>query len=276
MQSIQRTFWIALVLMALLWVAADPRFHLAAAVFEWRTPQRQYTGLMAMACMTLAVLLALRPKWPESWLGGLARMSRLHKRLGIAALAFAVLHWLWVNAPRWAVGWGWLKRPARGERTPIDNAVEAWFGARRGLAVMVVLLSAGTIAALGVLFRRVGARRKVPGTITAIRCFDGIDVPDWPGHKPGQFAFGPTDGREGAPAQLAADARSADIRLHVLISARDGRLTGERIRDQGPRWRGASLWFCGPAAFGAALRRDFAAHGLAVKQRFHQELFQLR
>jgi len=43
-----------------------------------------------------------------------------------------------------------------------------------------------------------------------------------------------------------------------------------------PEWREASLWFCGPAGFGAALRHDFETEGLPVKRRFHQELFAMR
>ena len=38
---------------------------------------------------------------------------------------------------------------------------------------------------------------------------------------------------------------------------------------------GASVWFCGPAAFGRALHTDLHAHGLA-QDRFHQELFEMR
>lgn len=35
----------------------------------------------------------------------------------------------------------------------------------------------------------------------------------------------------------------------------------------------ASIWFCGPSGFGEVLREDFAAAGLPVTERFHQELF---
>ncbi|MDE2406342.1 MAG: hypothetical protein KGL91_00600 [Xanthomonadaceae bacterium] len=66
------------------------------------------------------------------------------------------------------------------------------------------------------------------------------------------------------------------MRLHVLWDARDGRLTGDRIREAVPAWQQASIWFCGPAGFGAALRKDFSAAGLPVARRFHQELFALR
>ncbi|RUU49200.1 ferric reductase, partial [Mesorhizobium sp. M2C.T.Ca.TU.002.02.1.1] len=62
----------------------------------------------------------------------------------------------------------------------------------------------------------------------------------------------------------------------VFVDARDGRLTGDRIRAEVPEWRMASIWFCGPAGFGEALRKDFAAQGLPVGERFHQELFAMR
>ena len=75
--------------------------------------------------------------------------------------------------------------------------------------------------------------------------------------------------------KLADDARAAGVRLHLLVDARDGLLSGERIRAALPDWAGASLWFCGPAGFGAALRADLVAHGLPPR-RFHQELFQMR
>ncbi len=89
--------------------------------------------------------------------------------------------------------------------------------------------------------------------------------------------FHPTaDVDEEAFGKLTADARSANVRLHVLVDARDGRLTGERVREAVTQWREASIWFCGPAGFGEALKRDFAAHGFPVKDRFHQEFFAMR
>lgn len=40
-------------------------------------------------------------------------------------------------------------------------------------------------------------------------------------------------------------------------------------------WRDADVWFCGPAGFGQALKRDLIALGLPGA-RFHQELFEMR
>jgi predicted ferric reductase len=88
--------------------------------------------------------------------------------------------------------------------------------------------------------------------------------------------FHPTSVHEpAAMAKLTADAKAADVRLHVVVSGQDPRLHGERIRSEVPDWREASIWFCGPAAFGETLRADFIAHGLPAA-RFHQELFELR
>lgn len=450
MQNIKRAFLALLALLSVLWLAAEPSLFQSDSFFALRGVMVQYSGILAMGAMSVAMLLALRPRWLERWLGGLDKMYRLHKWLGIAALVVAVVHWLWSQGPKWAVGWGWLERPVRGERPPIENPVEAFLTSLRGTAegvgewafyaavllivltlvkrfpyhlfykthrllavaylvlvfhaavltdfgywtsplgmAMALLLTAGTYAAVVVLLRRVGASRQVQGRIASLRYYPGvraleteIEVPQgWPGHRPGQFAFATSDASEGAhpytiasgwndrdrritfitkelgdhtsrlreklregqevtiegpygcfdftnslPRQiwigggigvtpfiaamkhrvherqthpdrpqplvdlfhttadydeaalerLKADADAANVRLHVLVDARDGLLTGERIRAAVPEWREASFWFCGPASFGEALRKDLTAKGLPTAKRFHQELFEMR
>lgn len=445
-QNIRIGLWGLLALLTALWVAAEPQVFQAQAFFPFRATMVQYSGVIAMACMSVAMILALRPRWPERWFGGLDKMYRLHKWLGIGALSVGIVHWLWAKGPKWAVGWGWLERPQRGPRPVPDNAIERalsglreaaegigewafyaavalivlallkrfpyrlFFKTHRLLAVaylvlvfhavvltkftywtsplglvMAPLLAFGTWAAVIVLLRRVAAGRQVQGGIAALQYYPGVrvlevqvEIPEgWPGHKPGQFAFATSDASEGAHpytiasawnetdrhirfivkelgdhtkrlreklqvgqvvkvegpygcftfddscphqiwvgggigitpfvarmqhlaamanrspqtidlfhstaeldvdaiAKLTADAEAAGIRLHVLVDSRDGRLDGSRIRQAVPQWRDASIWFCGPAGFGQALRHDFAAHGLPVKQRFHQELFAMR
>lgn len=88
--------------------------------------------------------------------------------------------------------------------------------------------------------------------------------------------FHPTmDFQQDAIDKLTADAKAANVRLHVLVDARDGLLNADRIRAAVPDWQSASIWFCGPPRFGQALRKDFVAHGLAAED-FHQELFEMR
>ncbi len=450
MQNIKRAFLILPLSLSGLWLLAEPAAFRLEGFMALRGVMVQYAGILAMGAMSVAMLLALRPRWPERWLGGLDKMYRLHKWLGIAALAVAVWHWLWSKGPKWAVGWGWLEPPSRGGRPPIENPVEAFLMSLRGTAegmgewafyavvllivlalvkrfpyhlfymthrllavaylvlvfhavvladfsyrtsplgvALALLLATGSYAAMAVLLRRVGAGRQVQGTIASLRYYPGvraleteIEVPQgWPGHRPGQFAFAVSDASEGAhpytiasgwderdrritfitkelgdhtgrlretlhegqpvriegpygcfdfandlPRQiwigggigitpfiaamkhrvlerqkrperplppvdlfhatadydaaalerLEADAKAAGISLHVLVDARDGLLTGGRIRAAVPEWREASFWFCGPAGFGEALRKDFARQGLPVASRFHQELFEMR
>lgn len=445
MTAIKRSLVLILLLPTLLWLLADTLWPQPFGYFAFRNVFVQFSGVLAMSMMSVAMLLALRPKWLEPHLNGLDKMYRLHKWLGIGALLVAVLHWWMAQGTKWMVGWGWLERPARGPRRAASDlgAIEGWLSAQRGLAeslgqwafyaaallivlalvkrfpyhlfakthrwiapaylvlvfhslvltrfaywqqpvgwLLAALLAGGSVAAVLVLARRVGAKRKVGGTIEGLQHYPGLDVlesrlllqPGWPGHAAGQFAFVTSDAREGAhpytiasawnaddrhitfitkalgdhtrrlrgrlqpgmavtvegpygcfafedgarrqiwigagigitpfiarmkqlagaphavaidlfhptavaePAaldKLAADARSAGVQLHVLVDARDGLLNGERIRAAVPGWADASLWFCGPPAFGAALRADFVAQGLPP-QRFHQELFEMR
>jgi len=450
MRNIKLTLVGIIIFLSVLWIAATPGLLQSTTFFALRSNMVQYTGVIAIAAMSVAMLLALRPRWPEHWMGGLDKMYRLHKWLGITALVVAITHWLWAKGPQWAVGWGLLERPTRGPRPPISNPVEAYFSSLRDTAesigewafyaavilialalihvipyrlffkthrllaivyvflafhtvillnfgnwttllgwMIAALLFGGCFAAIIVLLRKVATSRQMKGQIAELTYYSGvkalevtIDVPStWPGHRPGQFAFAMSDASEGAHpytiasnwhpdqpritfiakelgdhtrdlrkkltigqevriegpygcftfddecqhqiwvaggigitpfiarmkhiairgevpdwplgqtihlfhstkdvdetalAKLAEDAKAADVRLHVLISARDVYLTGARIRESVPQWREASIWFCGPAGFGAALKQDFAAQGFPAEQRFHQELFAMR
>ncbi|MDO4905108.1 MAG: ferric reductase-like transmembrane domain-containing protein [Lautropia sp.] len=434
------------ILIALLgsWSLADTWVPEPFTYFSFRRAFVQVTGVLAIGAMSIAMLLALRPRWLEKPLDGLDKMYRLHKWLGITALVSGVLHWWFALGTKWMVGWGWLERPVRTARSEEYGVLRQWLNSQRDLAdtlgewgfyiaaimialalihrfpyrlfgqthrwialiylalafhslvrvrfeywsqpvgwITAVLLVLGCVAACISLFRRIGATRKVEGRIGELTHFPRLDVlqtrievpADWPGHAPGQFAFVTYDSREGAhpytiasawnPAEpsltfiikalgdhtrrlkallkpgqsvmiegpygcfdfeddrsrqiwigagigitpfiarmqdraagrhrdidvtlfhptavfeqpaierLEADARAAGIELHVLTDQHDGRLDGARIRQLVPDWEQASIWFCGPAAFGRSLRADFIAHGLPARH-FHQELFQMR
>lgn len=450
MRRIKLLFWASLAAVAVLWLIADPLALQPAGFFPLRNAVVQLSGLLAMTCMSLTMILALRPEWPERWIGGLDKMYRLHKWLGIGGLVLAIFHWLWSQGPKWAVGFGWLQRPQRGpapEASGIEQALQSWRGTAESVGelafyaavilisvalikripyrvfykthsllavvflvlvfhsvvllkfaywasplgvLMAALLAYGSWAAVIVLFRRVGAGRKVAGTITRLHYRPELHTLEgeigalqgWPGHRPGQFAFvsaddgepahpftiastwkpaeprltfivkelgdytqrlpqtlrigqpveveGPygcftfdddrprqiwigggigitpfiarmrqlamdrqayagrpnpqevdlfhttADYSEEAMAKLSADAEAAGVQLHVFHDARDGLLTGDRIRAAVPDWKAASIWFCGPPGFGGTLRTDFANQGLPVNERFHQELFAMR
>ncbi len=96
-----------------------------------------------------------------------------------------------------------------------------------------------------------------------------------PGAKVINLIHSTKDMSQEALDMLKVAARDAGVILHILVDDRDGLLTGERIRELVPNWKSASVWFCGPAAFGQALRRDLTSQGLKSGD-FHQELFNMR
>jgi predicted ferric reductase len=115
---IQWTLTGVLLVVLVLWLATAPFAGVAPNVFALRAPSLQGTGTLAIGVMSVAMVLATRPVFFEPWFGGLDKMYRLHKWLGISALVLAVAHWLWVEAPKWAAELGWLVRPARTARVP--------------------------------------------------------------------------------------------------------------------------------------------------------------
>lgn len=441
-----KTFFIAfMAVLTLAWLLADSLWPEPFTYFSFRHVFVQYSGVIAMGVMSLAMILALRPKWLETRLNGLDKMYRLHKWLGITALVMATLHWWWAQGTKWMVGWGWLDKPARGGPRPEETlgSLEAALRSQRGLAetvgewgfyafaillvlalikrfpyrlfskahrfipplylvmvfhtvvlmefeywlqpvgiLMALLLAGGTVASVYSLTGRIGAARRSTATVDRLTRYPNLRALEisavvdnhWPGHAAGQFAFVTSDRREGAHpftiasgwdpqqrrvvfitkalgdytsrlpeelregmtleiegpygcfdfrddrprqvwigagigitpfvarmkelaaepgdkpvdlfhvtsdtdpeamAKLRADAAAAGIRLHLIISPRDGRLDADRLRSLVPDWQQASVWFCGPAGFGQQLRQGLTALGYPAS-RFHQELFQMR
>ncbi len=445
LRNIRLSLWGVLLVLTGLWLMANTGLTQTSNFIAIRNLLVQYSGVIGIGAMSVAMVLALRPVWLEPWLGGLDKSYRLHKWLGIAGLVASILHWVAANGPGWLVGLGWLERGTRPSRPDPDSlgAVEQLFGSLRSPAesvgewafyavvllialalikrfpyrlfarthtlialaylalvfhavvlrrfdawlqplgfVMGLLLAAGAACAVLVLARQVGKLRRVEGHITAQHHFPGMKVLEteieledgWQGHRSGQFAFVTFDPKEGphpftiasawdpgtrrinfitkalgdytdflperskvgqkvmvegpygaftfddparrqiwigggigitpfiarmkqlardpdtrpidlfhsttelapdALKKLTADAAAANVTLHLLIDRRDGKLTGEKLRGLVPDWRAASVWFCGPAGFGAALYRDLVANGLS-RRAFHQELFNMR
>jgi len=135
MKRIKLSWLLLLLALTGLWLLADTLVPTPLTYFAFRTVLVQFTGVIAMGAMSVAMLLAIRPKWLEPHLDGLDKMYRLHKWLGITALVAALVHWWWVTGTKWMVGWGWLTRPAR--KAPTDQTlgtIEAWLRGQRGTA----------------------------------------------------------------------------------------------------------------------------------------------
>ena len=79
----------------MLWLLADTLLAADYEFFALRASLVNYTGIIGMAAMSVGMMLAVRPVLFEPYLGGLDKMYRLHKWLGVTGLAFSVIHWLW-------------------------------------------------------------------------------------------------------------------------------------------------------------------------------------
>ncbi|KKM80984.1 hypothetical protein LCGC14_1334380 [marine sediment metagenome] len=446
MKRIKSALLVVLLLPTALWFINHNLWPDQFTYFSFRRVFVQYSGVIAISVMSIAMLLALRPKFIEPYFKGLDKMYRLHKWLGISALVFSVSHWWFAKGTKWMVGWGWLERPERRPRgggQPDLGFIEGLFRAQRGLAetigewafyaaallmvlalikcfpyrwfakthnllavtyllfafhamillnfddwsqplgwLMIALLAGGSFSAVWVLLGRVGAKRKVNGEIEALEYHQDMRLMEvtvkmdegWPGHNAGQFAFAMSDRKEGPHpytiasawdpktrlihfiikalgdhtdklndklsigmpitmegpygafdfndqhtrqiwigagigitpfiarmkrlantpdgkridffhptkhinnafrSSLQADVEASNINLHLMVDEQDGLLDARRIRTTVADWKTASIWFCGPAALGEAVRKDFIKNGLRPDQ-FHQELFKLR
>lgn len=74
-----------------LWLSPSPPGGLLWVI---RQEGMLLTGILALGAMTAIMVLALRPRWVESPLGGMDKAYRLHKWLGIIAIMLSVAHWL--------------------------------------------------------------------------------------------------------------------------------------------------------------------------------------
>lgn len=136
MKNIKFVLAFLLVGFSLLWWVSDQTVWSGLdGIFGWRPVLMQFTGVLAIGVMSVAIVLASRPAFLEPYLGGLDKMYRLHKWLGISALVLSVTHWLIAKGPKWMVGWGWLVRPARHKRPELPpDTIQAVFASLRGLA----------------------------------------------------------------------------------------------------------------------------------------------
>ena len=138
MKRIKISLVALLLLLTALWLGADTLVPTPFTYFSFRAVFVQYSGVLGIGLMSIAMLLALRPTWLEPHLDGLDKMYRLHKWLGISALVVSVLHWWWAKGTKWMVGWGWLEKPARKPNADETlGAIEGWLRSQRGLAESV-------------------------------------------------------------------------------------------------------------------------------------------
>ncbi|PAR32719.1 ferredoxin reductase family protein [Vibrio metoecus] len=113
MSRVKYTLWAMLGLTTLFWVQVEPTIWASTNLFEWRSGLIQYSGILALMLMSLAMLLALRLPLIEQWTQGIDKGYRIHKWLGISALLLGVFHWLTYHIPKWLISLELLTKPAR-------------------------------------------------------------------------------------------------------------------------------------------------------------------
>ncbi|MDT3670928.1 MAG: ferric reductase-like transmembrane domain-containing protein [Aromatoleum sp.] len=134
MKKIKLAYLGLIVLLSLLWWVADPLLPNGYEYFALRKLAINYTGIIGIGVMSVGMMLALRPVLVEPALGGLDKTYRLHKWLGITGLVMSVIHWLWAQGTKWAVGWGWLVKPKRVPAPAQTDPILSFFEQQRGLA----------------------------------------------------------------------------------------------------------------------------------------------
>ena len=229
MRNLKRAFWGTFVFLVLLWITVEPTVLRSSTFFGLREAMLQLTGFVAIGCMSLAMVLALRPRWPEAWLGGLDKMYRMHKWLGISALVVATAHWLWAQGPKWAVGWGWLERPVRGVRIAPESPVAALLSSQRGVAegvgewafyAVVVLIVLALMAASASVMAQTAApapagESAASGTLRQVNVRGEYNREDLPVAAPGGKAA------TGARLGILGATRIMDAPVHVNAYTRE-------------------------------------------------------
>lgn len=314
MNKAKASFILLIVLLGLLWLFAD-----RTTWSEWGKTQLlrdallQLSGVLTMGVMSVAMILATRPLWLEAWLGGLDKMYRLHKWLGIAALVFSVFHWGIYSALTpdgnktgaaldvlKAANWSALKaNPGQFimEQYDLASSIGGWmfklFVVLCALAlirkfpyrlffkphillvptylalvfhalilmdapywnkplgwVMALLMAAGGVSALMLLFRRVVANRGTLGEVVSIDRHDALNTlairiqlkGNWAGHQAGQFAFVTLNKKEGPHPFTISSAWTGDGQIKFTIKAlgdytrtlADTVKLGDVVRVEGP------------------------------------------
>ncbi len=178
-----------------LWLASAPFGGLGTSVFAWRAPSLQGTGMLAMAAMSVAMLLVALALWKRL---PYRRFFQTHRWLPGVYLALVFHAVVLTDDGSWP--------------QPVGVA-------------MALLMTAGTVAAFIVMFGGVGRSRQAVAEVVAVGLPAGADVRQvdvrlksrWQGHEAGQFAFLRFDAAEGAHPFTLSSPWTGDGRLVFLI-----------------------------------------------------------
>lgn len=145
MRRIHLTFAGILAITLILWIIAEAPLWLGdSSTRKAGDAIMQGTGVLAIVLMSLSLILAVRPRIVEPWLGGLDKMYRLHKWLGIANLIVAGIHWQ---------AYGLVRTGGHGEApvVPVTRTWQGTFPDQHGMAVSLGDLAWKLVLVLSIL-----------------------------------------------------------------------------------------------------------------------------
>lgn len=126
MDRVKQSIGIAVVIVTLLWLQAEPSLFSSQNVFQWRSAFVQYSGILALMMFSAAMVLALRLPTIERWTQGIDKGYRIHKWLGIAGLSLGVFHWFTYHLPKWLISLELLEKPVRFDGSGPHGQFSEW------------------------------------------------------------------------------------------------------------------------------------------------------
>jgi predicted ferric reductase len=110
-------FFLALIPLGLWGIFALPEI-LAANPGFWdiRRALIILSGILALWWMSAGMVLAARPAWLEKGFGGLDKLYRLHKYIGIGSGTLVLTHWMMEWLPKNLAKMGWIPSRPRGPK----------------------------------------------------------------------------------------------------------------------------------------------------------------
>ncbi|WP_179316529.1 ferredoxin reductase family protein [Winogradskyella undariae] len=116
-----------------LWIVANMPFSNMLSVWSVRDLCVQYSGVIGIGVMSVAMVLTLRPVWLEPLLGGLDKSYRLHKWLGIVGLVAVIIHWIASKGPHWLSNLGVIEGRHHRASHSVANSLSVIQGFFQGL-----------------------------------------------------------------------------------------------------------------------------------------------
>lgn len=137
--KIKRFFCFFIFVLSFLWCFSTQLYQTKYTnYFSVRSLFTSYSGILAIGCMSIIMLLAIRPAFLEKRLDGADKLYRLHKWLGITVLVVSTLHWLNVKIPHWLISWQLMARPtSRPPRVPADFFLFRFFQQQHHTAAVI-------------------------------------------------------------------------------------------------------------------------------------------